>query len=122
MAQRRSQDLVSDARRTSSSFLRQAAANKAASDAHKQFREKRHRAELEKLKAGQALETVKDKEEDAANDAIMKVALEFQQGIREETWSVHPLEWMNEKTCGNIHCRRKRLVHGKMAKGVQSWE
>ena len=80
MAPRRSQDSVSNAGRTSS-LLRQAAANKAASDARKQFREKRHRAELDKLKAGQALETVKDKEEDTAN----------------ETWSMHPLEWMNER-------------------------
>ena len=96
MAPRRSQDSVSNAGRISS-FIRQAAVNKAASDARKQFREKRHRAELEKLKAGQALETVKDEEEDAANDAIMKLVLEFEQGIREETWSVHPLEWMNER-------------------------
>ena len=96
MAPRRSQDSLSNAGRISS-FLRQAAVNKAASDACKQFREKRHRAELEKLKAGQALETVKDEEEDTANDTIMKVVLEFEQRIREETWSVHPLEWMNEK-------------------------
>ena len=57
------------------------------------------------MKAGQALETVKDEEEDAANDAIMKVALEFEQGIREETWSVHPFEWMNERhvaRCGQM--------------------
>ena len=101
MAPRRSQDSVNDAGSTSSSFLRQAAANKAASDARKQFREKRHCAELEKLKAGQALETLKDEEEDAANDAIMKVVLEFEQGIREETWSVHPLEWISERQWQN---------------------
>ena len=97
MAARRSQDSVSHAGRISSSFLRQAAANKAASDARKQFREKQHRVELEKLKARQALETVKDEEEDTASDAITKVVLELEQGIREETWSVHPLEWMNER-------------------------
>ena len=27
----------------------------------------------------------------------MKVALEVEHGIREETWSVHPLEWISER-------------------------
>ena len=83
----RPDDLVSNAGNTSSSQLLQSTIDKATLAARREFRERRHRLELEKLKVEQALDILKDEEECAINDAVLKLALEFEQGTNQEVVS-----------------------------------
>ena len=80
----RPDDLVSNAGSTSSSQLLQRAIDKATLAACGEFRERRHHLEL---KVEQALESLKDEEECAINDAVLKLALEFEQGTNQEVVS-----------------------------------